>query len=402
MKKNKTEEELEEITPIEEDINEKKEEDTPIEEEINKTKEEQVDEVTLKKKKKKKIIIIISIIVALLLIAGISIFLLTKNKKDNKNEEIKKDQITITFDTNGGNKIEPLKVEKNARVNYPIPEKENHLFLGWYNVEEKVLRTTTFDSDITLTAHWEELNSDTKTMTISYDTGKYDKLNDETVICGLPLDLPDIRGDGYYLTKWVDDNETEVIRGSIMPCKDITLHGKFEEYAQYKEIKCPDGYYVRYNDEYEGKCVKSTSTIADCKNGTVSKYGNCYDYNDTIKNEKKCGNWTLIRKEDGSLVTYTNEGELFDDKYCGFYVWEGYTEETCKSKYEDEPVWANGKCYSVVEEVSYSINCPENYNYDMTNHTCIRVHEEYLKCPEGYIMDPDGYHSCISVTDPIE
>ena len=406
MKKNKLEEEVTEETPIEEEVIEESpeepvEETTETPEEAEPTEETPVDEIALKKKKKKKIIIIVSIVIAVLLIIGLVVFLLTRNKKEDK-KETAVDQITITFDSNGGNKIEPLKVDKNGRVNYPIPERENHLFIGWYNVEEKVLRTTTFDKDVTLTAHWEELKSDTKTMVISYDTKGKEKLDSETIVCGTPIDLPYFYGDGYYLRGWIDNDGKEIVRGTILPCQDITLHANLEDTPIYGSIKCPNGYYPAYDGEQEGKCYKTTSTYADCKNGTVNRDHSCYDLNDTVKYEKKCDDWAYVRKEDGSLTNFTGEGEFINDELCGYYVWEGYTEETCKSKYEGSPIWSNGKCYGAVEEYQFRAICPEGYTYFNDIDKCAKEHDEYLTCPNGYELNKGGWHSCVLYVDPIE
>ncbi len=387
-------------------VGEIEEPSTEIDEEITKEVEETVeetpaDEELLKKKKKKKIIIIVSIIIALLLIAGITIFLLTRNKKDNKPEEKQTDQITITFDSNGGNKIEPLKIDKNGRINYPIPEREDHLFQGWYNVDEKVSRTTTFDKDVTLTAHWEELTSSTKTMVITYDTKGVTTVDSETIICGLPIELPEFHINGYYLKGWLDDEGLSVSRGVILPCKDITLHADIEEYEPYVELNCPQGYYPRnYKGQY--KCAHTVSTIADCKNGTTVDYGTCYDLNDTVEGTISCGTGYFLYTPEGNRISSGEQGEYFNG-YCGFGAtyWKEYTEETCQAKYEEQPMWANNKCYAYVAKYDYAPNCPEGYNYRKEIEKCVKYHDEYLTCPEGYEKAEDSYHTCIKLTDPI-
>ena len=382
-----------------------------VEEVVEETTEEPVDEEIketptdeeLKKKKKKKIIIIVSIVIALLLITGVVVLLLIKDKKDNKTEEKKTDQITITFDTNGGNKIEPLKVDKNGRVNYPIPERENHLFTGWYNVEEKVLRTTTFDKDVTLTAHWEELKSDTKTMVVTYDTQGNGHIDSETIICGSPIDIPayfEIPDyEDYYLTleKWVDEKGNEVVRGSILPCKDVTIKAIWSKEEKTNNIKCPDGYWP----SDDKRCYQTAKPILKCINNTTESYNTCLDYNDTVEGERVCTSWAYIHKEDGSITNFPGEGEYFDGN-CGYYVLKGYTQDMCVKKYDEGPVWANGKCYATVEEQGYETKCPEGYSYNFTKDTCIRDHQEYASCPEGYEKKELGSLTCIRYTDPIE
>ena len=53
---------------------------------------------------------------------------------------------TITFDTNGGNEIEPITQETDSTLSLPVPEKEGFVFIGWFT--EKV--PTSFDSQFTL------------------------------------------------------------------------------------------------------------------------------------------------------------------------------------------------------------------------------------------------------------
>lgn len=79
-----------------------------------------------------------------------------------------KNVFTVTFESNGGTKIDSVKVSLDGKVSAPAnPEKENYDFDGWY--ADKTLKTA-FDfeqavtSDITLYAKW---NGQTKTMVFS-------------------------------------------------------------------------------------------------------------------------------------------------------------------------------------------------------------------------------------------
>ncbi len=392
---------MEEEKDLVEETKETTEDEKEIEETVEEVPTETTPEADLKKKKKKKIIIIVSIIVAILLIAAITIFLLTRNKKDNKQETKVVNQITITFDSNGGNKIEPLKVAKNGRINYPIPEREKYLFLGWYNVEEKVLRTTTFDSDVTLTAHWEELKETTKTMVINFETDNIIKIDSQTILCGTPIDIPEyiepqtIGDYNYNIEKWTDENGKEVPNNSILPCKDITLTAVWNKYPIQEEKKCPTGFYISSE-----RCVKTTAPITDCQNGTTESDHSCFDYNDKDEGERVCDSWAYVHKEDGSITNYTGLGEYFDGK-CGYYILKDYTEDMCVKKYDEGPVWANGKCYATVVE-DYTIKCPKGYGYFYADKMCYKEYLEYVSCPSGFELEnKNGYKSCYQYTDPI-
>jgi len=70
---------------------------------------------------------------------------------------------TITFNSNGGNKIDTLKVEKNKAVgNLPIPKKEGYKFVGWFIGNEEITSTTVAIKDMNLVAKWEKVEKTTK------------------------------------------------------------------------------------------------------------------------------------------------------------------------------------------------------------------------------------------------
>jgi len=70
---------------------------------------------------------------------------------------------TVTFNTDGGSKVESVRVKRNNKVNKPVdPTKEGYKFVYWmvndseYNFEEPIT------SDTTITAKWEESKEDKK------------------------------------------------------------------------------------------------------------------------------------------------------------------------------------------------------------------------------------------------
>lgn len=66
---------------------------------------------------------------------------------------------TVTFDTNGGNTIEPRIVENGQPIGeLPVPVKEGFTFIRWTDElgREEIYPTTIVDDDITIVAEWEE------------------------------------------------------------------------------------------------------------------------------------------------------------------------------------------------------------------------------------------------------
>lgn len=72
---------------------------------------------------------------------------------------------TVTFETNGGNKVDPMKVEKGYALSYlPVPEKEGFVFDGWYKEPSFTTQYeigTKVNADITLYAKWKAESDDT-------------------------------------------------------------------------------------------------------------------------------------------------------------------------------------------------------------------------------------------------
>ena len=68
------------------------------------------------------------------------------------------ESVTIKFDTDGALEIPDIVIKKGETITIPEdPQKENYRFVGWYLNDNKVDETTTFEEDVTLIAHWEEV-----------------------------------------------------------------------------------------------------------------------------------------------------------------------------------------------------------------------------------------------------
>ena len=93
-------------------------------------------------KDKKKLFIIIG--VAVLLLALIITCVLLKKKPT------KIDEITITFNVDGGTTVENIKIKKGTEIKLPKTVKDGYNFMGWYIGEEKQDDKITLDKDTTL------------------------------------------------------------------------------------------------------------------------------------------------------------------------------------------------------------------------------------------------------------
>ena len=75
--------------------------------------------------------------------------------------EVEGELYTITFDSNGGSEIRSRRVGENGNVIRPEdPVREGYTFVGWYLGDEAFDFATEITSDLTLTAHWEEITEE--------------------------------------------------------------------------------------------------------------------------------------------------------------------------------------------------------------------------------------------------
>lgn len=86
-----------------------------------------------------------------------------------KDESIK---IKISFDSDGGEKVESIYVDKNERFELPAPEKKGYTFLYWALNDEKFDNDISdYDADITLKAVWEK-NETKYVVTFDYENNQ--------------------------------------------------------------------------------------------------------------------------------------------------------------------------------------------------------------------------------------
>jgi len=215
-----------------------------------KEKEEEIelidDEPKVPKKEEKgnkKVIIILLIALALLIIVLLLYFLVFK-----KDEEVKptikeptptdpvKEEVTLTFDTDGGSEIESVKVEKGKTYELPEPTKENYDFKGWYLDDTLVDNTTVFDKDVTLKAKWEETPKEIKYYNVKFDSKGGSSVKSIKVECEKELKLPKApTRTGYNFISWADKNGKVILDGALLSCEDVTLFANWEKVEEEKK-----------------------------------------------------------------------------------------------------------------------------------------------------------------------
>ena len=166
-----------------------------------------------KKPKKKGVTILLIILIVLLLasIAGIVCWSMGLFKKN----------VTIFFDTDGGDKIETMTVKAGEEVILPDATRKDYNFDGWTLDGKKVTSPFTTDEDVLLKAKWTPAYI---TVTFYSDVGlptvDVQFLPGDKLVYPDPKDLPVISG--YTVIGWSDLDGKEVPEGTIVK-QDMTL-----------------------------------------------------------------------------------------------------------------------------------------------------------------------------------
>lgn len=253
-------------------------------------------------------LLITGLVAVLLIIVGL--FLVFSNK-----------EYTVTFDTNGGTKVEEIKVKKNDILDsIPTTTRDGYTFLYW-TLDEKIFnKDTKITKDITLVAKWQkndESNTEVKKYVVTFDSDGGSKLDSTEVEEGKKLSVPDEpTKEGYEFIGWTlndkaYDFETEVT-------KDITLK------ATWKKIEDSKKTYTVTFDTDGGNKISSKKVVEGNKvskpiNPTKSGYtfegwtlnGKTYNFSSKVNS-----NITLKavwkKNEDKPVIEVTKYTVTFD------------------------------------------------------------------------------------------
>lgn len=392
-------------------------------------------------KNKKKLFIIGGILLTLLVI-GLVLFLVFKDDDDLKKKNAKKsnyikcNELTggsynILFETNGGSKIENMKVciacAPDTYEDLPVAKKDGEVFAGWYfdkDFKKEVTATNSIDidsvtkkdkngcivgyEDITLYAKWSK--EEVKTLKVTFDSNGGSKVNSLSFKCVKDnsaeiKNLPKSKKDGYTFISWIDKNEVSILDGAKIECNgELKLKAKWEknetpnpEPKKDTTYKCDSGWTL-VGSTCERKVISKNVGSYKCSEGET-KIGNyCVAIaatSDTVvkQNTVKTCKKETIGDQYGHTIEY--DGVLFADNVTCYY------KEV--SSYSDRDAclnggykWnsSNGKCYSMTKTNNTTSTCkdPDNYVYvsnaesyvNGKNGGCYPKKDPQVSCPKGY------------------
>ena len=168
-------------------------------------------------------------------------------------EYIKVNTYTVTFNSDGGSKVDSQKVKETKTAKKPEePTKDGYVFDAWYlnNVEYDFKEKVT--KNITLKAKWIE-DKNLKRYTVTFNSDGGSKVNNQTVIENKKVTKPtNPTKNGYIFVEWQLDGETYDFSNKVT--SDITLK------ATWKQLITRT---VRFNLD-GGSCTNcSTQTVVD-------------------------------------------------------------------------------------------------------------------------------------------
>jgi len=222
---------------------------------------------------------------------------------------------SVTFDTDGGSKVEPQIVNENrmAKEPTPDPEKEGYTLEGWYLEDKKYDFKEKVTKDITLKAKWKE-DTNLKKYDVKFDSAGGSNVPAQKVIEGKKAKAPQnptrngFNFDGWYLNNKKYDFNTEVKN-------NITLVAKWIEKVYYTVSFNSKGGNPSYNSQKIENGGKVTSPGNPTKDGYVfigwTLNGSPYDFNKPVTagitleaNYRELNNYTVSFNLDGGSPNY--------------------------------------------------------------------------------------------------
>ena len=146
---------------------------------------------------------------------------------------IRENTFKVTFDSNGGSKVEDLYVECGDVLKLPAnPTKEGFTFGHWEDKNEMPILDQALLTchDVTLYAKWnEEPNGaplkEPETFKVTFDSRGGSNVPDLYVACGDVLRYPaNPTKEGFTFGHWEDKNGVAILDQALLTCHDVTLY----------------------------------------------------------------------------------------------------------------------------------------------------------------------------------
>ena len=139
-----------------------------------------------------------------------------------------KEKYKVTFETNGGNPIDPVEVEWGVEYKANVtPTKTGHTFKGWYfdvDLTNPVSEDIIIEGDVSLFAKW-EINQ----YTVKFNSNGGSAVADVKLDYGASIEISEPTRTGYEFEGWFVDEELKESFDLKIPSKNATVYAKWKE-----------------------------------------------------------------------------------------------------------------------------------------------------------------------------
>lgn len=221
--------------------------------------------------------------------------------------------ITAVFDTNGGNEIDNILIEKGKIILLPVdPIKEGYIFVCWIDGNGNFITNNMIvTNNITLKAMW--IKKDAKTVTVKFDTDGGSNVESIIVENGKVILLPiNPTKNGYVFAGWIDENNNILSKDTIV-YKNLTIKATWKEPYTCPSDCTPVG---------DGsKCTKEVTTnmviTASCPSGYKLIEGQCLDVaNQYHANSIDVSPWWSCNSSSEYMYTEIDESGMGAMMWC--------------------------------------------------------------------------------------
>ena len=238
------------------------------------------------------------------------------------------EMIMVEFNTDGGNKIDDITIDKGHIALLPIePTKKGYIFVCWVDEDNNYITDETIITDnMTLKAIW--IKKGNKTSTIKFDSDGGSKIgsiiveNDKRII--LPINPTK---SGYVFAGWVDENGNKITKDTLVK-SNITIKATWKT-----PYTCPSGCTPTGDGS---KCTKETtkemSNKSSCPSGYTLKNGKCVNMSSRYHANNTDSGWKCNSSRDYMYSEIDSSG-------MGAYMWcvkttNKVTTKVCPSGYK--------------------------------------------------------------------
>ena len=223
--------------------------------------------------------------------------------------------VTVTFNSNGGNKVESIKVKRNNKIgDLVIHIKKDYTFMHWSIGNNAIDKNYIVKDDVTLVAIYEKNKEEEKVIepsmklyTIKYNTDGGSKIGDYTVVEGEKADKPEPPvKEGYEFKEWQLNGKTYDFNSEVT--SDITLVAIYikDEVKTYTVTFDTNG-----GSKIENKVVEEDTVVVKPANPKKEGYsfkewqledGTTYNFNSKVTSDITL---KAIYEKESEIKTYT-------------------------------------------------------------------------------------------------